>query len=377
MSKNISIYGLIEEISYESSLNKEDLPEIYIDSLEKFDIEKLGSCNLLTINNYSIAISKWVSPKRTRSYPYERIYNILGKAVKKVTIIPVVKDEGINGDRDFLQWDTISLMSLLDVYVILAYYDKADKHKVKDGKITNQRFNNEYIKSNLEDLQNYCSSALHWNLKQLNKMPFLLQKVKSSYQKISQILGVQLHGDKKIDSFLDKIDNDYNNFMQFSRDKAEKAQYRELQTIQPKENLSSQSKGKITISNYLGGRYYFTVDETYLDSISNTLYLIECKHSNSRKLVSKSDIKDGLLKMIVYTNLSRVSINNREIHYKPILLLTSNQLGYGWIDSSMSEDTINNYTRRNRMTSKDVILIKDLFIEADKNGFIVRIGNFG
>ena len=58
-----------------------------------------------------------MSPKRTRSYPYERVYNSL-RISKKITVIPVIKDEGAKGDRDFLQWDTISLMSLLDVFVL-------------------------------------------------------------------------------------------------------------------------------------------------------------------------------------------------------------------------------------------------------------------
>ena len=55
-----------------------------------------------------------------------REYNTLSNG-KKITVIPVVKDEGFDGDRDFIQWDTISLMSLLDVYVILAYYSVAEK----------------------------------------------------------------------------------------------------------------------------------------------------------------------------------------------------------------------------------------------------------
>jgi hypothetical protein len=41
---------------------------------------------------------------------------------KKITVIPVVKDEGANGDRDYIQWDTVSLTSLLDIFVIFAYY---------------------------------------------------------------------------------------------------------------------------------------------------------------------------------------------------------------------------------------------------------------
>ena len=96
------------------------------------DLEKaLSSCAsfILKVNkDNKIAISWWVSAKRTRSYPYARIYDTLSFSGKKITIIPVIKDEGKEGDRDFLQWDTISLMSLLGINVIVAYYDKAEKN---------------------------------------------------------------------------------------------------------------------------------------------------------------------------------------------------------------------------------------------------------
>ncbi len=65
-------------------------------------------------------------------------------------MIPIVKDEGANGDRDFIQWDTVSLMSLLDVFVIFAYYDKAEK---KGQKITNQQFDNEYVLSKIREIE--------------------------------------------------------------------------------------------------------------------------------------------------------------------------------------------------------------------------------
>ena len=85
-----------------------------------------------------IALSCWVSPKRTRSYPYSRVYDTLGFSGKKATIIPILKDEGKQGDRDFLQWDTISLMSLLGVYVIISYYVDASKSTRYTHKITSQ-----------------------------------------------------------------------------------------------------------------------------------------------------------------------------------------------------------------------------------------------
>jgi hypothetical protein len=61
---------------------------------------------------------------------------------KKITVIPIIKDEGEKGDRDYIQWDTVSLMSLLDVFVVFAYYDAAEVNSRNHRKITNQQFNN-------------------------------------------------------------------------------------------------------------------------------------------------------------------------------------------------------------------------------------------
>lgn len=102
-----------------------------------------------------IALSWWVSAKRTRSYPYARVYDCLGFQGKKVTVIPIVKDEGKEGDRDFLQWDTISLMSLLGVYTIISYYSSAEKSSRYRYKITNQRFDIPHLKREIKNLLSY------------------------------------------------------------------------------------------------------------------------------------------------------------------------------------------------------------------------------
>jgi hypothetical protein len=111
---------IIEGIKYKPIL-KCNLNEVLF---EEFDINSAKSSGLISTGQNRFAVSKWVSPKRTRSYPYERVYNAFSVS-KRITVIPVVKDEGIAGDRDFLQWDTVSLMSLLDVYVVLDYYETA------------------------------------------------------------------------------------------------------------------------------------------------------------------------------------------------------------------------------------------------------------
>ena len=144
----MDIKGKITGIKYKIFLS-EDLQTVEIGN---FNINQVPSFCLLRDGNTSFAISKWVPPKRTRSYPYERVYNTLNIS-KKITVIPIVKDEGFDGDRDFLQWDTVSLMSLLDVFVIFAYYEKAEINSRFENKITNQQFDNEYIISKIKEIE--------------------------------------------------------------------------------------------------------------------------------------------------------------------------------------------------------------------------------
>ena len=122
-------------------------------SLDVYDFDEIGKAIssdatfiLRVRKGIEVAVSWWVSAKRTRSYPYTRVYDSLGFSGKKVTIIPIMKDEGEDGDRDFLQWDTISLMSLLGVYVVIAYYSDASRSSRYDGKITEQSFNIQFLK---------------------------------------------------------------------------------------------------------------------------------------------------------------------------------------------------------------------------------------
>ncbi len=71
-------------------------------------------------------------------HPARSGFNIYARFLsgKKIRIIPIYKDEGIGGDRDYLQWDTISLMSLFGVHVIISYYIFAQRHPRRADKIT-------------------------------------------------------------------------------------------------------------------------------------------------------------------------------------------------------------------------------------------------
>lgn len=267
-----------------------------------------------------IALSWWVSAKRTRSYPYARVYDSLSFAGKKVTIIPIVKDEGEDGDRDFLQWDTISLMSLLGVYVIIAYYSEATQSSRYNRKITKQRFDIDYLKNQIKKLLYYQSDALHWNLSQIDNIAEIGEKALGCYAKISQKLGIKMHSKDSAERRITELKKGKDVFMKLSRNLAEMAQKRESVTMQPKEHLDG-IKGTITITNYLGGNYYFTSDEVELHN--KEIHLIDAKHTKEDKLPSLGDIKDGLLKMILFTNLEDVKIDHEKFTYVPILKLTT------------------------------------------------------
>jgi hypothetical protein len=147
---NVNISAEITGLKYQVFFVN-DLPEVNFADL---NINSAFSSFLISDKKYNYGISKWVSPKRTRSYPFERVYNTLS-VPKRITVIPIIKDEGAKGDRDFIQWDTVSLMSLLDVYVIFAYYNNAIKHPRRENKITQQKFENDYVKE-----QNYRNKQL-------------------------------------------------------------------------------------------------------------------------------------------------------------------------------------------------------------------------
>lgn len=356
----MNISAEIEGIKYEIAMPTR-LTEI---DFSDFDINKMPAYSLVKGEKYNFAISKWVSPKRTRSYPFERVYNTLS-TTKKYTVIPIIKDEGANGDRDFVQWDTVSLMSLLDVYVIFAYYHVAEKHKTRFNKITKQEFDNNYVLQKVNEIGNYHSSALHWNLKEIREcLPNLINKVKQSYAEIATKHNVLFHNEIGIDRFRKQFEHGVEKFMQTSRFKAKEAQRREHFTVQPKEILATQTKATITIKNYLGGLYYLTTDEVEIQD--NRLYLIEAKHSSNAKLPSIGDIKDGLLKMILYCNLSNVIINDKTFIPVPTLKLTSSKL-IGCYRSGNSEEHKKRFFQQNKLNDKQISTINCLFAEAEIN----------
>jgi len=318
----MEIIAKIENVDYKPKLCR-TLPEYDFSDLE----EALAKSSfLLNLKNRSkVAISRWVTPKRTRSYPYARVYDTLSFK-PRITIIPVMKDEGIDGDRDYLQFDTISMMNLLDIYVIPAYYVKAVKNTRDLGKqkITKQEFDVEYIKKKILEIFNYHFGPIHWNINQIEQIKAIGQKSIDAYSMISSKTGVLMHRTNDANERFKEIGESLEKFKSLSRHNAELAAYREVHTFHEKESTVGE-KPTLIIENYLGGKYYLTVDEIRIDKVKKIIQLIEAKNTTNalKPFTSIADIKDAIFKMIIFTNLENLIVDGEAYMHESIVKLTS------------------------------------------------------
>ena len=370
MAEIIHFTGFIKGVTYKTCLG-EKLNEINIDS---FDVNQASGYGLIKSPLTEIAYSKWVSPKRTRSYPFTRIYHTYNSS-KIITIIPVIKDEGQDGDIDKIQYSTISWMNLLNVYIVLAYYETAEKSGKKGqtakNKLTNQKFNNEFIKSQINEILEYRQSALHWN-KNLFEDRFvsIFQKALNAYECISRKTGVIIHSRVGMDNYLQKITDEFEQFKNISLKSSQNASKREAMTSHKLEYLEDGLKATFSIENYLGGLYYLTPDEIFLD---NDIYIIqESKNSSKESLPKLSDIQDGLFKLILFSNLDSLKLNTKEVSFITKLKLTGkNVIGSIVLPDATLQD-IENFLQINMkvFTKKQKEIINKLALECKNNGKI-------
>jgi hypothetical protein len=192
MGTELDIEAEIENLQYYPQLTKE--LEVFGRGDIKSGVAFRNASFLLKYEGKTFAVSHWRTSKRTRTYPYARVYDTMSHQTR-VTIIPFVTDEGLQGDHDFMQWDTVSLMSLLGIFVIPVYYRSAVKNPKFKNKITQQRFDYDYLLERLDALAHYNQAdAYHWNVNEIRtQLPIVAQRAKSFYAKISKQTGVQMH----------------------------------------------------------------------------------------------------------------------------------------------------------------------------------------
>ncbi|MBD2354678.1 hypothetical protein H6G41_08545 [Tolypothrix sp. FACHB-123] len=359
--------GFIKGVTYKTCL-AEKLKEI---DLESFDVNKANSYGIIKSPITEIAYSQWVSPKRTRSYPFARIYNTYNSS-KVITIIPVIKDEGKDGDRDKIQYSTISWMNLLNIYIVLAYYKSAEKSS-KNGqshkhKLTNQKFDNELVKSQINEILSYHQSALHWNKKIFeDRFVEILGKAIDSYDDISQKTGVIIHARTGMDKYLQKITEEFDEFKNISLKGSLSASKREALTSHKLEYLVDGLKATFSIENYLGGIYHLTPDEILFDQ---GMYVIqESKNTSTESLPKIPDIQDGLFKLILFSNLDSLILNDQPVSFMTKLKLTGKNIVGSIVFPDASIEDLEYFLKANNafLNKKQKLIIQNLALEAEEN----------
>ncbi|BAY39498.1 hypothetical protein NIES2111_38740 [Nostoc sp. NIES-2111] len=367
MTAIINFTGFIKNLSYRTYLNE----NLKVNSLDNFDINTSGSYGLIKSPTAEIAYSKWVSPKRTRSYPFARIYNTYTSS-KVITIIPVIKDEGQDGDRDIIQYSTISWMNLLNIYIVLAYYQTADKSSKKkqidNNKLSNQKFDISFVNSQIEEIIAYKQSALHWN-KSLFEERFIriFETALNSYDAISQKTGVKIHSRAGMDRYLLKITNEFEEFKNISLKNSQNASKREAITSHKLEYLVDGLKATFSIENYLGGIYYLTPDEILFE---NGTYIIQESKNTSRSSLPKlPDIQDGLFKLILFSNLDSLTLNEKAVLFVPKLKLTGKNVTHSIVLPEASSEEIEFFLKVNNniFNNNQKSIIRKLALEAQNN----------
>lgn len=358
--------GFIRDMSYHAQLTSDLTSYEFLD----FDVNKAKSCGVISHANRRIAYSKWTSPKRTRTYPFARLYNTYNEP-KLLTIIPVMKDEGLDGDLDKIQYSTISWMNLLNVYIVLAYYESASKNSSTSqrdrNKLTSQKLNNDIVIEQIAEIAKYKQSALHWN-RTLFETRFteIYEKAVTAYETISSKTKVKVHPPGPKLKYLNSVKQDYQNFKNASLKGSRGAALRESQTRHVLEYLEEESKSVFLIENYLGGVYHLTADEVLHEG---RRYIIqESKNSTEKFLPSLSDIKDGLFKLILFANLDSLTFKGRKVEFSTRLKLTGHGIK-GKIQFPCPDRDLDKFvqTNKNRISKAHLEILCKLNIEAAQN----------
>lgn len=372
MSEILRFHGFIKDMSYHAHLTSDLLSYEF----REFDVNKAKSFGVINAFNRWVAYTKWTSPKRTRTYPFARLYNTFNEH-RILTIIPVMKDEGLDGDLDKIQYSTISWMNLLNVYIVMAYYENANKNysaKQKDrNKLTNQRLNAEIVREQIAEITKYKYSALHWNRSLFeNRFGEIYEKAINAYEDISSKTKVKVHSRHTKLEHLAIVQKDYRQFIERSLKGSQGAAVRESKTKHALEYLEDGGKSIFFIENYLGGVYHLTADEVLHE---RGKYIIqESKNSTKKIMPSTSDIKDGLFKLILFANLDSLKVNGRKVEFSTRLKLTGYKVN-GVIRFPSRKKELEKFISSNNISRAQVELLKKLNIEATQNkNLTIEIG---
>lgn len=358
--------GEIRNVRYQAQTHLQAL-KIY--SSEDFDVNSASAQGIIQwTNQTTLGYAKWVSPKRTRSYPFARLYRIY-HLPKKVAIIPVIKDEGKGGDVDRINFITFSWMNLTNIFIILAWYDAFKPHPRRQDKITFQRLNRDYIMAQLNALQSYQQSALHWNTSHFEQnFRWVFEQAVQTYAQAETKLKIVMHkADNHIATLQTYLDESgrfsIDAFKQMSLPRSYDAAHRELQTDHMLEHLQTNTKALFSLKNMLGGEYHLTADEILFEG--GHVIIQESKHATTDKLPKLADIHDGLFKLILFSNLDTLSLNGQAMEFAVRLKLTGRISGSLQLPST--SNMLDVFVTNNQLSASQIQLLRQLNEESQQN----------
>lgn len=353
--------GIIHNVSYQPHVRTKRLEQY---ALSTFNANTASSTGLLVDGEVQLGYATWVSPKRTRSYPLARLYQIY-HIPKKIAIIPIIKDEGKGGDCDRINAMTFSWMNLSNVFIVLAYYDDAVPHPQNSQKITKQQLNQPHIQRMIEEIMRYQQTALHWNTHHFERdFESIYRLAVHHYKQISHKTGVAIHDpDTHLNALNSYMVNNIFNLESYKTQTLEssrKASYRESTTHHALEYLGEGEKALFEIENYLGGKYYLTADEVY-QMPDSTWIIQESKNATTRgQLPHLNDIQDGLFKLILFANMKTLYWQNAPQPFIVRLKLTAK--GLASLQLPSNEDALKHYLKTARLTpvqEKKLLLLQE------------------
>lgn len=144
------------------------------------------------------------------------------------------------------------------------------------------------------------------------------------------------------------------------------ASKREAMTSHLFEYLNDGIKATFCIENYLGGTYHLTPDE--IVCVDGKYIIQESKNSTKKALPDLSDIQDGLFKLILYSNLDSLELNQQQVSFSTRLKLTGKDIRESITLSSGLED-LERFLEINHdiFNAREQSLIKKLYIETQVN----------
>jgi hypothetical protein len=303
--------------------------ELPVYSWEDFDINSVKpACKVVFPDGTAIALSRWKGPKRTRTYPLASVYETYSfRSGKIITVIPIIKDEGADTNLDRVNFITLSWMSLMNVYIVLAWYASAKKKT--DSRITDQKLEGSHVRAKIEEILQYKMDAHHWNIHHFtNDFISIYDKAIERYAEIARDQQVQLHSSETHNEFVRRVRSeahcdilDLERFKEVSLAQSQRSAISETFTEHRLELRGRFPKPLFEIENYLGGKYYLTADEVEFIN-EDEVIIRESKNTTRGVLPSMNDIKDGLFKLLLYSQLSELYYENRRLRFAAQIRLT-------------------------------------------------------